>query len=84
MSNGKWSRGEKIALAGFLVAVATCAAAIAVIPQVQRWLGLGSLTALHSNSNLSNETPANTRSNRTVQDASIFRINYDRREILRI
>jgi hypothetical protein len=42
VSNGAWTRGEKIAVLSILIAIVTCVATIVLVPEVRKWFGFDS------------------------------------------
>jgi hypothetical protein len=44
VSNGAWTRGEKIAVLSIFIAIVTCIATIVLVPEVRKWVGFDSST----------------------------------------
>jgi hypothetical protein len=44
VSNGAWTRGEKIAVLSILIAIVTCVATIVLVPEVRKWFGFDAST----------------------------------------
>ena len=72
MSNG-WSRSDRIALIGIVIAVVSCIAALMVVPELRSWLGLereasgSSASSDNSKTVLSNSDGSKTKSDQASQ-----------------